>query len=53
VYQVTLTEVEERCGLIFPDVLKGADSLGRRLKSIREVVSERKPLTSLKDIDWS
>lgn len=53
VYQVALTEVEERCGLIFPDVLKGADSVGKRLKSLREVVSERKPLASLKDIDWS
>ena len=53
VYQVALTEVEERCGLIFPDVLKGADSVGRHLKSQREVVSERKPLASLKDIDWS
>ena len=53
VYQLALTEVEERCGLIFPDALKGADSVGRRLKSLREVVSERKPLASLKDIDWS
>jgi endonuclease G len=53
VYQIALEEVEERCGLIFPDVLKGADSLGRRLKSVREVVSERKPLESLRDIDWS
>ena len=53
VYQVALTEVEERCGLIFPEALKGADSVGRRLKSIREVVSERKSLASLKDIDWS
>jgi endonuclease G len=53
VYQVALTEVEERCGLIFPDALKGADSVGRSLTSAREVLSERKPLASLKGIDWS
>jgi endonuclease G len=53
VYQVALTEVEERCGLIFPDAIKGADSVGRRLKSVREVLSERRPLASIQDIDWS
>jgi endonuclease G len=53
VYQVALTEIEERCGLTFPDALKGADSVGKRISSTREVVSDRKPLASLKDIDWS
>ena len=53
VYQVALTEIEERCGLTFPDALKGADSVAKRLRSLREVVSERKPIASLRDIDWS
>jgi endonuclease G, mitochondrial len=53
VYQVALTEIEERCGLTFPDALKGVDSVGKRLRSLREVVSERKALASLRDIDWS
>jgi endonuclease G, mitochondrial len=53
VYQVALTEIEERCGLTFPDALKGADSVGKRLRSLRAVVSERKPIASLRDIDWS
>lgn len=53
VYQVALEEVQDRCGLKFPDVLKEADSVGRRLKSRREIVSQRKPLESLRDIDWS
>jgi endonuclease G len=53
VYQIGLEEVEERCGLVFPDILKEADSVGRRLKSQREIVSQRRPLESLEDIDWS
>jgi endonuclease G len=53
VYQVALTEIEERCGLVFPVALKTADSVGKRLMSTRAVKSERKPLTSQKDIDWS
>jgi endonuclease G, mitochondrial len=53
VYQVALSEIEERCGLTFSDALKGVDSVGKRLKSVREAVSERKALASLRDIDWS
>jgi endonuclease G len=53
VYQVALSEIEERCGLTFPDALKGVDSVGKRLKSVPEAVSERKALASLRDIDWS
>jgi endonuclease G len=53
VYQVALAEIEERCGLTFPDALKGVDSVGKRLRSLRGTVSERKALASLKDIDWS
>jgi endonuclease G len=53
VFQVALTEIEERCGLTFPDALKGVDSVAKRLKRSPEVLSEREPLASLKDIDWS
>jgi endonuclease G len=53
VFQVALTEIEERSGLIFPDALKGGDSVAKRLKGSPEVLSERKSLASLNDIDWS
>ena len=53
VYQVALTEIEGRCGLAFPAALKAADSVGERLSRRPEALSERKPLASLEDIDWS
>lgn len=55
VYQVALSELEDRCGLKFSAALKGADSIGKRLTrgSGTKTVSQRKPLASLRDIDWS
>jgi endonuclease G len=53
VFQVALTEIEERCGLTFSDALKKADSVGERLRRQPEAISERKPLIPLKDIYWS
>jgi endonuclease G, mitochondrial len=53
VFQVALTEIEARCGLSFPAALKAADAVGERLKRQPEALSQRRPLVSLRDIDWS
>jgi endonuclease G, mitochondrial len=53
VYQVTLAEIERRCGLNFSASLKDADSVGRRFSRRPIALSQRKPLASLEDIDWS
>jgi endonuclease G len=55
VYQVALSELEDRCGLEFSAALKGADSVGKRLTrgSGTKTVSQQKPLASVRDIDWS
>ena len=53
VYQVALTEIEDRCKLRFPANLKAADALAERLANEPEAVGEREPLQSLADIDWS
>jgi endonuclease G, mitochondrial len=52
VFQVALTELEERCGLTFSASLKAADSVGERLTRAK-TVSQRKPLESIREIDWS
>ncbi|HEU4444593.1 MAG TPA: DNA/RNA non-specific endonuclease [Nitrososphaeraceae archaeon] len=53
VFQVALTEIEGRCGLKFAAVLKAADSVAEHLRRQPVALSERKPLGSLDDIDWS
>ena len=53
VYQVALAEIEGRCGISFPAVLKAADSVGMRISRRPIALSQRKPLASLQDIDWS
>jgi endonuclease G, mitochondrial len=50
VFQVTLAEVESRCGFKFPNNLKAADGFAET--SIAEAVEERPPLGSLDDIIW-
>lgn len=52
VFQVTLSEVEQRCGFTFPNNLKGADDFAEVLERVPEAVTERQPLTSLDDIIW-
>ena len=52
VYQVTLTEVEQRCGLVFPDNLRAADGFARILERLPEAAVERRPLLSLENIIW-
>lgn len=53
VYQVALKEIEERCGLTFPAALKAADSVGNRLRLQPEALSQRRPLASFEEIDWT
>ncbi|MBS3921662.1 MAG: DNA/RNA non-specific endonuclease [Nitrosarchaeum sp.] len=52
VYQVALSEIEQRCGLSFSKTLKEADSLGEPSQT-HESLSKRKAVESLQDIDWS
>jgi endonuclease G len=52
VFQVTLGEVEQRCGFTFPDALREADDFAERVENIAEALVERGPLTSLDDIAW-
>lgn len=51
VFQVALTEIEERCGFTFPAALKAGDSFAQILEALPESVS-RSPLESLSDIRW-
>ena len=52
VFQVTLTEVEQRCGFTFPNNLRAADSFAEHLERVPESLAERAPLNSLDDIVW-
>ncbi|MFI6575737.1 DNA/RNA non-specific endonuclease [Nocardiopsis sp. NPDC050513] len=47
VFQVALSEVEERCRLRFPDLLHEAETL-----VVPEALAERAPLGSLSEIRW-
>ncbi|MQA29086.1 MAG: DNA/RNA non-specific endonuclease [Luteitalea sp.] len=53
VFQVALFEIESRCGIRLPDVLKTADGIGLRLAGRPETLRERRALRSPEDIDWS
>lgn len=53
VYQVAIDEIATRCGLIFDQDVKSADSFGRMLLSKRVMIQERKSIEEPKDIDWS
>ncbi len=52
VFQVTLSEVEQRCGFKFPAKLKAADGFAEHLDSRPEGVTGRPALQSLDDIKW-
>ncbi len=52
VFQVTLPEIEQRCGLSFPANLKTADAMPELLARRAESVEERQPLEALSDIVW-
>jgi endonuclease G, mitochondrial len=52
VFQVTLTEVEQRCGLVFPSELKAADGFAQFLSKVPKAMAARPPLVSLESIMW-
>ena len=52
VFQVTLGEIEQRCGFTFPTNLKAGDGFAEHLERIPEAVAERAALRSLDDIMW-
>jgi endonuclease G len=52
IYQVSLGEVEKRCGFTFPSNLKTADGYAELLKLRAEAISVRRPLGTLADIEW-
>ena len=52
VFQVTLTEVEQRCGFTFPSKLHEADDLAQHFESQPETIQERAPISSPDDILW-
>jgi len=52
VYEVKLSELEERSGVVFPANLKSADVLAERLQRVPQSIQERKPLTRIEDINW-
>lgn len=52
VFQVKLTEVEQRCGFTFPANLKTADGFAELLENLPETVAARQPLNSLAEIVW-
>jgi endonuclease G, mitochondrial len=53
VFQVSLAEVEHRCGFTFPANLKEGDSFAEHLERHPEAVRARRPLEALGDIRWS
>lgn len=53
VFQVGLSEIEDKSGVKFTSNLKSGDSMAERLSRKHEALSKRKPLESLQDIDWS
>jgi endonuclease G, mitochondrial len=53
VFQVTMTEIETRCGLIFDTAIKTADSFGKKLNLKGISIHQRKSIEHVKDIDWN
>jgi len=47
VFQTSLTEIEQRTGLRFPDVIREADTL-----AVPEELGKREPLGNIDDIQW-
>jgi endonuclease G len=53
VFQVSVPEIEARCGLAFSAAIRSADSVAERLARRPEALSDRRPLRSFHEIDWS
>ena len=53
VFQVALSEIETRCGLVFDTKIKAADSFGTILNRKDVSKRQRTPIEHVKDIDWT
>lgn len=53
VFQVSLTEIENRCGISFSSSLKSADSMDDSSDFTPEVLNNRHALESIHDINWN
>ena len=53
VYQVALAEIETRCGFIFDEIIKFADSFGQKLGLKKTLIQQRFPIEHAADIDWT
>jgi endonuclease G len=53
VYQVSIEEIETRCGLLFNQIVKSADSFGVKLRSKSTAIQQRKAIEKATDIDWT
>ncbi len=53
VFQVALSEIETRCGLLFDEVIKSADSFGQKLSSKKILIQQRNPIEHIEDLDWT
>lgn len=53
VFQVAVGEIESRAGLAFSAALRSADTVGEQILRRPEALGTRKPLESVRDIDWS
>lgn len=51
-FQITLAEVEQRCGFSFPINVRSADGFAEQLQRRPESIAEREPVQSLADINW-
>jgi endonuclease G len=51
-FEVTLSEIEQRCGFAFPANLKKADNFAERMENVAEMEGERKPIGSFDEITW-
>jgi endonuclease G, mitochondrial len=52
VFEVSLTEIGQRCGFTFPSNLKAADGFAEKLQNKPEAITSRKPIEYLSDINW-
>jgi endonuclease G len=53
VFQVALTEIETRCGFIFDEIIKSADTFGLKLIQKKGSIPKRMAIEQITDIDWT
>ena len=53
VYQTSLTEIEDRCGISFSKIIKSADSMNDLTEPTPETMNNRHALESIHDIKWN